>query len=238
MKKMSSVYCAIGLGLALQANGLGVSPMLVYFHAGNNVQDITVENADQVVEYASITPLYLQNMGLSTVKAVPFNGTNPQAFGLMITPTKMALQPQASRKIRLVNLMTNVQEDRVYTLTVTNINPTEKVEALSHGSSAQMSLTYGYKIRVFVLPINPLPIIHAKRNGTSVTITNTGNSYISLRSGQLCDLSGGNCKPLTNGLDYHALYVGNSWTFNLPRDGVVKYSGVYAETKNMAVQSN
>ncbi len=238
MKKLSQFVCVVGLGLSVQGYSLEVSPMLMYFHAGTNVQDITVSNTDQAVEYASVVPVYLPNMGLSTAKPVAFDGTNPQTFGLMISPTKMALQPGTARKVRVVNLLNNVPADRVYTLTISNINPTQTVVSEANGSSAQMSMSYGYQIKVFVLPANPLPVVSAKRNGTSVTITNTGNSYISLRSGQLCDSSGDHCKPLSSDLDYHVLYAGNTWTYTLPTAGVVKYSGVYAETKNMAVKSN
>ena len=238
IKKSSRMLCALGLGLSLQAYGLSVSPMLVYFHAGTNVQDITVENADNVVEYAAVTPLYFQNMGASSMKSVPFDGLNPQSFGLMVSPTKLALQPNTARKIRVVNLINNVPQDRVYTLTVSNINPATELVATDHGSNAQLKMSYGYNIRVFVLPANPLPVVSAKRNGLNVTITNTGNSYISLRSGQLCNTSGRDCKPLSHELDYHVLYAGNSWSYTLPTAGVVKYNGVYAETQNMAVQSN
>ena len=238
MKKLASLCGVVGLGLSLQAHGLTVSPMLMYFHAGTNVQDITVENQDAAVEYASVVPLYHQGIGLSTSKEIPFDGTAPQSFGLMVSPTKVALQPGTARKVRVVNLMPSVAADRVYTITISEINPSEKVVGTVHGATASMSMSYGYKIRVFVLPANPLPVVTAKRNGTSVTSTNTGNSYISLRSGQLCDLSGDHCKPLSNALNYHVLYAGNSWTYTLPSAGVVKYAGVYAETKNMSVKSN
>ncbi len=239
MKKLNYMLTALGLGWMLQVSALGVAPMLVYFHAGTNVQDITVSNTDQQVEYTEVTPLYLPNIGGAQVQPVAFNdGANPQSFGLMISPTKVALQPQTSRKIRVVNLLNNVPEDRVYTLTVSDINPAQTVVSKSSGATAQMTMSYGYKVRVFVFPNNPLPIVSAKRVGSTVTITNTGNSYISLRSGQLCDTHGNHCAELSDDLEYHVLYAGNTWTYTLPTPGVVKYNGVYAETKNMAVESN
>ena len=104
----------MGLALALNAYGLAVSPMLVYFNAGNNVQDLTVSNADGEVEYAEITTRFLQNPGTEKAESVLLQpGQTPQSFGLMVSPVKLAVQAGASRKIRLVNLAPHPKSDRI-----------------------------------------------------------------------------------------------------------------------------
>ncbi len=239
MKNTVKALVFTGLSLALNAYGLGVSPMLVYFNSGNNVQDLTVSNADNVVEYAQITLRSLQSPGAENASVVTFQpGQSPQQFGLMVSPNKLAVGPGGSRKIRLVNLAPHPKTDRIYTITVMNINPATKVVGTVKGSAADMNLTYGYQVQVFVLPDHPLPIVSAQRQGEKITITNQGNSYISLRSGQVCDPHGYHCQSLPADLNYHVLYAGSTWSFSLPHPGQVRYFGVYAATQNMMVESN
>lgn len=236
MKKISHIVALSGLALALQAQAFTISPMLVYMSPGSAVQDISITNTDSKTEYVQVSVKSLSNPGNPTVPGVQYTTSmKPKDFGLMVTPNKLAVSAGEIRKVRLVGLEANLKKDKVYDILFNNIKNVPGLQPAAKGAGVVMDMNYSYTVRVIILPSNPLPVVTAKRNGLSVTISNTGNSYISLRNGQLCDTSGKNCAALPSATSYHALYAGDSWSFKVAQPGVIKFYGVYAETKNMPV---
>lgn len=240
MKKVSYAIAGAALAVSSSLAAITASPMLVFIQAGNNVQDITVQNPDADTAYVSVTPTLVHHPGTQEVKTVFTPGMSPQDFGLMVSPLKLAVQGNSERKVRLVNLNANPTKDVYYVLSVMNVSPPAGVAAPQTSKvSGNFDMSYGYKIKVMVLPAHPLPVVKAVRTGSSVVLTNTGNSYISLRGGQLCDTQGNNCASLPEGLSYHVLYSGDTWNMALPKAGVVKFNGVYGlQNQRMSVQSN
>lgn len=175
----------------------------------------------------------------STPTLVPYQaGSNPQAFGLMISPLKAAIPGNSERGIRIVSLVPNPTQDRLYHVVISPVTLPGKDVQSTDGANIQVKVGISYSFKVMVLAANPEPKVSIKTNGTQVTVTNTGNSYMSLRNGQLCDKSGNNCQALPAADNYHVLFAGNTWNFDIAQAGVVKFTGVYAQTKNTVVSSN
>lgn len=239
MKKISTLVAATSIAMASSAYAFSVNQLILYITPDNNVQDLTLNNDTSSTTYIQVTPQLVTNPGntpeqLQTYKA----GDNPQNFGLMITPLKLAIQGNSQRNVRVVSLSGNPKVDKLYYLNIAPVQaPTASTD--SDQSNINMKVGVGYIVKVVVLPADPKPVVSAVRNGNSVTIKNTGNSYISLRNGQLCNTSGENCKPLPDGQNYHALFAGNTWTFQTTAPGIVKYTGIYAGgDKSTSVSSN
>ena len=243
MKKIiSTALVAAGLVMASQAEAISITPLLMFASGNNNVQTITVSNEDTSTAYVQVTPKLIKNAGMPNSSITVYTpGGNPKEFGLMVSPLKLALPANTDRNIRLVALNTNPAQDQFYEVSITTIAPpaaSTAAETVAGGSSANATIGISYAAKLLVLAKNPLPVVSAKRSGSTITITNTGNSYISLRNGQLCNTSGNNCSALPASQNYQVLFVGNSWSFTTSAPGVVKFEGVYAQDKSMSVSSN
>lgn len=242
MKKLTSLIVAASIiGAASSAYaGISASPLLVFMNSGKLIQNVSISNDAEDTAYVQIVPQLVQNPGANAPSLTTFNpGDNPQNFGLMVSPLKMAINGNTEKNVRVVSLKGSGETDQEYIL---NINPISNPTAAASANTAtspqiSMNIGVGYVIKVLVLANNPKPVISAVRTGTSVTIKNTGNSYMSFRNGQLCDTNGKNCTDMTTN-NYNVLFSGNTWTFTIPQAGVVKFTGVYAENKNTNIQTN
>ncbi len=240
MKKVNFAIAGVALAVSSSLAAFTASPMLVFIQAGNNVQDITISNPDADTAYVAVTPSLIKDPADAKSAAVVYKqGMNPQDFGLMVSPLKIAVPANADRKVRLVNLDPNPKQDMYYTLSIMNVQSPLAAHTEEKTAVSDFGLNYGYTVKVMVLPAKPLPVVSAQRSGNAVTISNTGNSYISLRNGELCSTSGSSCSPLPEGSSYHVLYAGGTWKIATSKPGVVKFTGVYGnQTLTMPVQSN
>lgn len=239
MKKISTLVAATTIAMASSAYAFSVNQLILYITPDNNVQDLTLNNDTSSTTYVQITPQLLANPGNTPEQLQAYKpGDNPQSFGLMVTPLKIAIQGNSQRNVRVVSLSGSPQTDKVYYLNIVPVQaPTASTD--SDQASINMKVGVGYVVKVVVLPTDPKPVVSAVRTGNSITIKNTGNSYMSLRSGQLCDTHGDNCQALPNGQNYHALFAGNTWTFQTSKPGVVKFTGIYAGgNKSSFINSN
>ncbi len=242
MKKISSLVATVALtSIASMAYaGIAVSNLLMFITPKNTVQNLTVSNSDpNNIAYVEVTAKQLLNPGQTPAQFSTYTQgtTNPQQFGLMVSPLKFAIQAASQRDIRVVSLAGTPQSDVMYYLSISPVNPA--VAPANDGSTQiNMDINSSYIVKVIVLPANPLPKVSIMRSGNSITIKNSGNSYISLRNGQLCDTYGKNCAALPNGQNYNVVFAGNTWTFQTVNAGVVKFNGVYDQNKSMPIVSN
>lgn len=219
--------------------GISINNLLLFMTPKDEVQNLAIQNTDpQNVAYVKIVPQLLTNPGEEPEKLTSSTlTTNPQMFGLLVSPLKMAIPAGAQRDIRLVNLFGTPKIDRTYYLSIVPVSQSS-IEATNGATKIDLNIQSNYLIKVILLPANPLPQIAITRAGTTVTISNSGNSYISLRNGQLCDLHGNQCAPLPSDQNYYVLFAKKTWVFQIAHPGVVKFDGVYNEIKTMPVASS
>lgn len=241
IKRLSLAVGTISLSMCMAAHAvIEVNPLLVFFSGKSTVQDVSVKNTGNSVAYVEVAPKSVQNAGAPN-EAINFykRGSDASSFGIMASPLKMAIPAGSSRKIRIVALKTNPAEDAVYYLRFSEV-PTllDNPDKGDKGTNINMSNQISYRVQAVILPANPMPNVSLTRNGNNITAKNTGNSYASLRNGQICNAQGSDCKALPARLTYKVLYVGNTWTFNVPSAGVVKFDVVYAQNKKSTLKSN
>jgi P pilus assembly chaperone PapD len=195
-----------------------VSEMILDFKENEpRARDIEIISKDKEVQYIATETYLVVNPGSPNEKRTLMK--DPTKSGLMITPNKIALSPDARKLMRFLLLAEQGAKDTIYRVAVKpviqGINEDKKKVALK--------VLVGYELLVIVRPKNAKVDLVAERKGNSLVLTNNGNTNAYLQSGEQCDATGGNCKTLSTA----RIYAGQQWTATLPyNDGVVKYKVV------------
>lgn len=176
-------------------------------------QDLKVSNTDPEDVYVQIEVLKVENPGSDNETRTVIK--DPKALKLLATPNKLVIPPNGQKLVRIVNLEQNNQEERIYRINVTPIvAPLEEEES-------QLRIVVAYQVLAIIQPDNPKSDLTINREGSKLTLSNTGNTNILLSDGKQCNpLEKNICEDLTS----HRLYAGNMWELELPFDGPLSYS--------------
>ncbi|MEX2489800.1 MAG: fimbria/pilus periplasmic chaperone [Pseudomonadales bacterium] len=176
-------------------------------------QDVKVSNTGDDVLYVQVEVFKVENPGEENEERIKVD--NPEDLKLIATPNKLIVPEGGQKLIRIVNLVSQNDEERVY-----RINVTPVVAPLEEETS-QLRVVVAYQILTIVQPDNPTTELEVERDGQQITFQNNGNSNILLSDGRQCQSeSQENCRELSS----RRLYAGNSWTLDLPYDTPVAYS--------------
>jgi len=190
-----------------------VDRSIVIFPADSSArQDVKVSNSDDETMYIQVEVFKVLNPGETDEQRVQ---GNPQDLKLLATPNKLVIPPKGQRLIRLVNLDTKSEEERVYRINVTPIVPPLEENV------SQLRIVVAYQVLTIIQAKNPDAKLIASREGKIIKFVNEGNSNILLSEGRQCDQSSADRCEI---LESHRLYAGNSWELKLPFDAPVSYS--------------
>ena len=192
---------------------LVLSDLVVELEPGKNSRkDIELWNNSDERYYVEITPAEILNPGQSSEmrREVP----NPEQLGLLVSPNRMILEPGQHKVIRVAAIVSPVERERVYRVTVKPV-----VGDISDGQ-AGLKILVGYDVLTMVRPGNPAPKIVGGREGRTLVVRNEGNSSAELLNGKQCVAPGKGCTALRG----KRLYSGAEWRLELPGDGPVEYS--------------
>lgn len=199
-----------------------VSTLRVDFEPnGNRYQDVFVQNMGDHIEYIDIT-LFKRVEPTQDINKIIYDQGNPKVFGLVATPSKMALNPNQIKRIRILNLTDGKNTtDLVYGLKVLPVQaPIERAPSAEDLSNAgQISIISAYIIGVYVLPANPVVNLNLKRSGKALTITNTGNTNALLDQCTQQTLKA-TCPTVR-------IYAQSTKTITIPEDAPVAYKANY-----------
>jgi P pilus assembly chaperone PapD len=178
----------------------------------NSRKDIELWNNSGERYFVEITPAEILSPGLPSERRreVP----NPEQLGLLVSPNRMILEPGQHKVIRVAAIVSPVERERVYRVTVKPV-----VGDIADGQ-AGLKILVGYDVLTLVRPSNPIPKIIGEREGRSLIIRNEGNSSAELLNGKQCATPGKSCTPLRG----KRLYPGAEWRLELPGDGPVEFS--------------
>lgn len=191
-----------------------VDRSIVIFEPGAQPrEDVEVSNTGDDVMYVQVEVIKVENPGTPDEKRVKVD--NPQDLKLLATPSKLII-PAGSRKlVRIVNLQTSNERERVYRINVTPIVPPLEEE------KSQLRIVVAYQILTIVEPNEPNTDLSVTRDGTTITFENNGNSNVLLSDGRQCRTEAEEgCQELAS----RRLYAGNTWELSLPLDAPVRYS--------------
>ena len=211
MKKLLIFLFALALPLAAADAQLALSQLVVDLQPGKHGrQDVEVANSGSGTAYVEVEPREMVAPG--TASEAARSDPDPENLGLLVSPTRLILEPGQRRLIRFATLSAASDRERVYRVTVKPV-----VGKLSTEQSG-LKVLVGYDLLVLVRPTVPNPSLSATRSGNSLTIRNDGNVSVELSEGKQCD-SANRCTAIPD----KRLYAGASWTQQLRGTGPVDY---------------
>jgi P pilus assembly chaperone PapD len=174
-------------------------------------QDIEVWNDGSDVTYVVAQPFEITSPGLPGEKREPVE--DPAVGGLLVTPQKMILQPGERKIVRIAAVTPRGQNDRVWRVTI------KPVAGPVSAPESALKLLLGYDVLVISRPQTLQPNVAGERNGSTLTIRNTGNTNAELYEGKLCPPGGSACSALPS----RRIYPGQTWVQTLASGGTVSY---------------
>jgi P pilus assembly chaperone PapD len=212
MKKIFAFVLALAAPVSAAQAEISLSQLVVELQAGkHDRQDVEVANTGPDPAYVEVDPREILAAGTpaETARTDP----DPDKLGLLISPTRLILQPGQRRLVRIATLAAAAPGERVYRVTVKPV-----VGKLSAAQSG-LKLLVGYDMLVLVRPAVLTPSVAVTRTGNSLTITNTGNVSVELSEGRQCDAAN-RCTALPD----KRVYAGASWTQPLKSAAPVDYT--------------
>ncbi len=195
------------------ASTISVYPLAADITANTRFQDIQILNTGNTTAYVS-TQIYRVDHPGTPAQTFTALSDNPYQVGLIVTPNKMVIPAGQMRIIRALYIGKSAASDVVYEVKLSPVSG----QLVAIGSndkdvSAGIQLIISYGVAVFVRPTTLIPDIEATRNGTALTLKNTGNTTVQI----------GNCKQCPS-LDQcnkvatlaATLYPGNTFHYTLP----------------------
>lgn len=186
---------------------MALSKVIVEFRAGDPLrEDVEVINAGNENLYLVVEPREVIDPGTDAEQRV--ERRNPKDVGLLVSPTRVVIEPGARRIVRLSLFEQPTGQDRIWRVTFRPV-----VGETSAETSALRVLT-AYNVLVMAYPPAAAADVTASRAGRQAALENRGNSNALLFDGRQCDATGNNCRDLPT----RRLYAGNRWQVDLPYD--------------------
>lgn len=180
-------------------------------------QDVKVINDTDDNLYVRIDVLDVTDPGTEAEKRILVK--NPDDINLLVTPAKMVVPPKSSKLLRIINLDSELKEEKIYRINVTPILP----PLLKKEENTKVRLVVAYQVLVLVAPKDPNYVLTTERKGKALKMVNTGNSYVVLNEGKQCPLPDSEEQDCFQ-LPTKRLYPGNSYDIELPYDVAVELS--------------
>lgn len=218
--KSIRIYAAMLLASALTVSAPAraefiLSEMILDFAEKKPRQhDIELISKDKAVQYITTETYLVENPTEPNEKRTLMS--DPTKSGLMITPNKLALAPEARKLVRFLLLTPPSDKERIYRVAVKPV-----IQGVDEQKQrVALKVLVGYEMLVIVRPINAHIDVVGERKGNTLTLTNKGNTNAYLHTGEQCDSAGANCKRLK----VARIYAGQAWTTTLPyMDGAAKF---------------
>jgi P pilus assembly chaperone PapD len=173
--------------------------------------DIEVWNNDSERAYVSAEPREILDPG--TPSESRREDPDPERLGLLVSPSRMILDPGQRRLLRIAAIAPSSDRERVYRVTVKPV-----VGELSAPGSG-LKLLIGYDVLVLVRPRDMKPHVSGTRSGGRLVLMNDGNVSVELVDGKMCDAAGKSCSDLPGS----RLYAGAEKAVDITPGSQVQY---------------
>jgi P pilus assembly chaperone PapD len=217
--RASWLACLV-LGAAFAHGAMRVDRNVVTFEPGSPGRaDVEVQNPDAEPLYAEVEVFEVQKPGADDEVRVKV--TDPAQVHFLVTPSKFVVAPGARKVLRLVNLGSHGDVERVYRI---NVRP---VPAPVEAKASGIRLLVAYQLLVIVSPAVPKPNLVVSRSGNTLIAENRGNVNALMSAGVQCETADALQNPdpsICTALETHRVYPGNTWTLTLPGDGPVEFT--------------
>ncbi len=186
--------------------------ILDFATTGDRRRDVEVGNSGRERMYVVVEPALIENPG--TVGERRVAEPDPEKLGLLVTPTRLVLEPGERKVIRISLLREPPVADRVYRVMI------KPAVGRVQSDQSAVKILVGYDVLVIQRPVAARDDVSFTRQGPWLTLRNGGNTNVLLSDGKQCDAAGHNCRTL----ETKRLYAGAQWRVRLPHGGPVTYS--------------
>jgi P pilus assembly chaperone PapD len=181
---------------------------------GQQRSDIEIWNNSEERAYVSVEPSEIVDPG--TPAELRRSEADPEKRGLLVSPTRMILEPGQRRQMRFAPVGPREDRERVYRVTV------KPVAGPLSAAETGLKLLIGYDVLVLLRPADLRQNLVARRVDGRLTFRNEGNASLELIDGRQCVAGKTNCTPLPG----KRLYAGAEWSQELPSTAPVDYTVV------------
>jgi P pilus assembly chaperone PapD len=214
--RIFGTLCVAALGAVLTTSPacaeLALSNLIVELLPGKHIrEDVEVWNNSPERSFVAIEPREIIDPSLPSQK--DFLDPDPEKLGLLVSPSRMILEPGQRKLVRIVAISAGADREHVYRVTVKPV--TGGVQSTDTG----LMVVVGYDVLVLVRPAQPIANVTANRTGRKLTFSNSGNVSVEVVEGRQCDTARQHCTALPG----KRLYAGASWAVELPSDQRADY---------------
>lgn len=208
----------VSLQLPVHA-GLVVNRSVVIFdEPALRSQDVLVRNQDGAEPlYLKIDVMSVERPGDNDERIFPADDLKPD---FLASPNRMVVPPGEKGLLRLLNLDSTSDVERVYRV---NIIPMAPPVDLAHPRDvvrSRLEVMLAYQVLVVILPKQPEAGVEVQRAGKTVTFLNSGNANYLLTGGVQCNpVEPSECISLES----RRIYADTTWQMSLPFDGAFSY---------------
>jgi P pilus assembly chaperone PapD len=167
---------------------LALSQLVVELTGDRGRSDIEISNNDPERAYVSVEPREVLDPG--TPSESRLEEPDPEKLGLLVSPSRMILDPGQRRLLRIASIAPPADRERVYRVTVKPV-----VGDLSAPGSG-LKVLIGYDVLVLVRPREISPHVSGSWTGNGLILRNDGNVSVELVDGKRCDGAGKACSDL------------------------------------------
>jgi Mat/Ecp fimbriae periplasmic chaperone len=191
---------------------LAISQMIIELKPGSaRTADVEIYNDSTERTYLSIEPAEIKQPG--TPREERFTSPDPAQLSLLVSPTRMVLEPKQRRTLRIASLEQGSSRERIYRVLV------KPVAGDVTGAESGLKLLVGYDLLVIARPQTQSGRVSGSRSLDSLVLSNDGNTSVELVDGKQCDAAGQDCRPLPP----KRLYAGASWALPMKPTAKVEY---------------
>jgi P pilus assembly chaperone PapD len=192
---------------------LVLSQLVVELGSGSKQrEDVEVWNNSDERTYVAIDPSEIINAGQSN--QARHQEPDPEKRGLLVSPTRMILEPGQRKHVRIARIGLETERERVYRVTI------KPVAGELSSTDSGLKVLVGYDVLVLARPSDNHPNLYADRSAGRLTFRNDGNASLELVDGKQCDPIGSACTDLPG----KRLYSGAEWSQPLKSDFPVEYT--------------
>lgn len=193
----------------------------------------TVTNKGTAKAYVLLSASKVINPDRSNAKLI--TNKNPKKLGLLVTPNKLILKPNQSRKVKVTSLVKNNDTDVVFRINGSEVAMPKKGKSLEKGQTGfVMDVGIGFTTTVIARPAKMQPKLDSKIVDGKLLLTNVGNTSFSMTNIRQCP-SKDQCFPFSNKF----FFPGIEKTITLNNaGGDIDYEFVYPGTKEEKTIAN
>ncbi len=164
---------------------------------GSGREDIMVGNESSDRYFVTLKISEIVNPGAPNERREEI--ADPETLGLLVSPTRLILEPGATRAIRVVSIADPPMQDRIYRLMISpQVNDVDEKPAAADGEhGVSIRVLMAYDVLVVARPANAQPAITKVATDEGFLLRNQGNTSVLLTDGKVCltDESS-SCRPL------------------------------------------